>query len=113
MAVLSEEKKKDAIERLNSGKDVYLGINKKCKTAGILAELRKIFPDNYIYKYVTTINGERLWMYKICAGDKEFQEMMHAPLPGFEAMDWAAKGIFTKKVKEQLINGIKNKGLSK
>lgn len=105
MKVLSEEKKKDAIERLNSGKDVYLGINKNCKTAGILAELRKIFPDNYIYKYVTTIDGKRLWMYKICAGDKDFQEMMHTPLPGFEALE---RNRF-KKLKKQLINGIKNK----
>lgn len=102
MKIISEETKTSIEQNLKNNQDAFLTISRKYKVAGVLGELRKIFPDNYIYKYATTIEGKRVWMYKICAGDKEFQKMMHAPLPGFEALE---RNRF-KKLKEQLRNGI-------
>lgn len=77
MKVISEETKTKIDELLANGEHAYLTVSKKAKTAGYLTELKRLFPNNFVMKYSSTRNGEKVWIYKIHAGNKEYHEMMN------------------------------------
>jgi hypothetical protein len=54
--------------------NVRLAIGKN--VGGLLNDLRKIFPDNYVGKEKI---GKQ-WVYTIYKGDKELNRMLHQPL---------------------------------
>lgn len=67
-------KKEGWFDKLKEGKNVSLAIGRN--VAGLLDDLRMVFPDNYVGKEKI---GKQ-WVYTIYAGDKEWNKMMNQSL---------------------------------
>ena len=65
-------------ETLSNGKNVTFQIDKKHNVAGVLAVLRKAFPDNFVQKINNKYDGT--WDFKIYAGDKETQKFLNTEI---------------------------------
>lgn len=90
LAEYIESQRETIEESLKNGKDVVITFREGLKLAGFLKEFRKAFPNNYVDKEGST--------YTICAGDKEFNKLMHKPIPMWTSKD--AKKMFNKSLEE-------------
>lgn len=73
LALYDQAKEQGWFEKLEK-ENVRLAIGRN--VAGLLDDLRKIFPDNYVGKEKI---GKQ-WVYTIFRGDKEWNKMMNQPL---------------------------------
>ena len=82
-------------ERLSNRKNVTFKFEKKQNVAGVLAVLRKAFPDNFVKKYNNKYDGK--WEFIIYAGDKETQEFLNSEIkfetPQQEMRKWLKQSI--------------------
>lgn len=74
LALYDQAKEQGWFKTVEQGKDLSLSSDKN--VAGLLDDLRKIFPDNYVGKE----KRGKVWVYTIYAGDKEWNKMMNQPL---------------------------------
>lgn len=73
LALYDQAKEQGWFEKLEK-ENVRLAIGRN--VAGLLDDLRKIFPDNYVGKE----KFGKKWVYTIFRGDKEWNKMMNQPL---------------------------------
>ena len=90
-------------ERLSNGKNVTFHFEKKQNVAGVLAVLRKAFPNNFVRKYNNTYDGR--WEFTIYAGDKETQKFLNTEIkfetPQQEMRKWLKQSINELKKEQQ------------
>ena len=75
LEIYERAKKEGWFEKVKT-ENVVLRIKHGVSVKGVLADIRKVFPNNYVGKE----NSSKGWLYTIYAGDKEYNKMMNETL---------------------------------
>ena len=86
LEIYEKAKKEGWFEEVKTD-NVVLKVKDGVSVKGLLNDLRKVFPNNYVGKE----KSDKCWRYTIYAGDKEFNKMMNETLI-FDDAELSMKG---------------------